>query len=278
MAEADPKKDDAQAEKKKNTVPLAKIVAVAAPAAVPLNAAGNANANDAMVQQFVMQFQPLANVELEFVRQICPDLTPEQRIKVKSAVEASVKEAAGQQARFQMPGVQRANAARIAPQPAKIIRTGLAEILQETLTAEQMTRYEDESVKRSASRKHTATVGAISRMDVILFLTSDQRDQLTESITDNWQDDWESWLMLSMYGNQYMPQIPDKLVVPHLTTDQASVWRGLQKINFASWNVFNANQVNDEGDDWWGNKPAPARPAAPNRLQQFLNAFNGLKK
>ncbi|HEY1602926.1 MAG TPA: hypothetical protein VGG64_25195 [Pirellulales bacterium] len=266
------KGNEAKVESKKPGTALGVFLNAVPAAALPIKPA-EAQANQALIQQFVMQFQPLAKVELLFIRQICPELTLEQRAKVKAAVDASVKDAAEQQAQLQMPQVRvnRARVARAAPQPAKIIRTAVATVLKESLTPEQWARYDEEALKRTAHRKHAATLCAISRLDAVLCLTPEQRDKLTKSITDSWQDDWESWLMLSMYGNQYMPQIPDTLVVPHLTVDQTSVWRGLQKVNFANWNVFNGQQANDENDDWWEGK-AP-RPAAPNGLKRLLDAF-----
>src|SRR5262249_46328865 len=105
------------------------------------------------------------------------------------------------------------------------------------------------------------------RLDAALFLTAQQRDAITRAIAEHWQDKWENWLMLSVYGGQYMPQIPEKCV-ECLTADQKGVWQGLPKIEVG---VFNFNLggpvVNDDG--WWEGK-ADKKPPSP-QAERFFN-------
>lgn len=226
---------------------------------------------DAQVQQwipqFTEQFRPILATELNFIRQMC-DLTPEQRPKIKSAGEASVKEAAKKMAELQgrqMRGVQRNNSQ---PDPRRIIRDALAKVLKDTLTPEQMAKYTEEATKRTALRKRAAILSVVALLDSTLCLTVEQRDKITESISSHWQDKWEQWLMMSAYNGQYFPEVPDQHVVTHLNAEQKSVWSGLQKIDFGFWGGDGQEQQND---GWWGDEPAKA--AAPDAV---IRAFGGI--
>ena len=214
---------------------------------------------DAQVQQWVAQFtrqyQPILTTELNFIRQVC-DLTPEQRPKIKTAGEASLKEAALKMAELQggqMRGVFRAQNEQ--PNPQRTIRETIAKVLQETLTPEQMAKYKAEATQRAALRKRAAIRCVVARLDGTLCLTADQRDKITQSITAGWQDKWEQWLALSVYGDQYFPMVPDQHVATHLDADQKSVWSGLQKVEFG---YYGGNVIAEADDGWWGVEPAKA--------------------
>ncbi|MBI2823781.1 MAG: hypothetical protein HYX69_03705 [Planctomycetia bacterium] len=254
------------AEEKAKKAKAAKKQAVAAPAAaaVPLNAAAQ---NDALLQQFQAQFRPALSAELAFIRHLC-EVPKEKRPQVKAAGEAGLKEAAKQFVDMQQGRRRAANAASAAqPYPPKIIHDALLPALKEALPPEEFTRYIDETTKRAENRKHAAVLAFVSRLDGTLFLTAEQREEITASIAANWQDAWEQWLMAG-YGDQYFPMIPDKAVVPHLTGEQKSVWNGLQKVAFGysggGWAVA------EENDGWWGDEPEQAKAAAVNGV-----IFNG---
>ena len=214
---------------------------------------------DAQVQQwipqFTQQYRPILTTELNFIRQVC-DLTPEQRPKIKTAGEASLKEAALKMAELQggqMRGGFRARNEQ--PDPQRTIRESIAKVLQETLTPEQMAKYKAEATQRAALRKRAAIRCVVARLDGTLCLTADQRDKINQSITAGWQDKWEQWLMLSAYGDQYFPMVPDQLVATHLDADQKSVWSGLQKVDFG---YYGGGGIAEADDGWWGDAPAKA--------------------
>ncbi|MBC7821999.1 MAG: hypothetical protein IAG10_34370 [Planctomycetaceae bacterium] len=214
---------------------------------------------DAQVQQwvgqFTQQYRAILTTELNFIRQVC-DLTPEQRPKIKAAGEASLKEAALKMAELQ--GGQMRGGFRAAneqPNPQRIIRESIAKVLQETLTPEQMAKYKAEATQRTALRKRAAIRCVVARLDGTLCLTTEQRDKISQSITAGWQDKWEQWLMLSVYGDQYFPMVPNQHVVSHLDTDQKSVWGGLQKVDFG---YYGGGGIAEADDGWWGVEPAKA--------------------
>ena len=205
--------------------------------------------NEAMVQQFIQQFRTILTAELGFVRQVCHDLPPELRPTIKAAGEECLKDAATQMAQMQM-GQMQGRGMRVTPEPRRIIREGLTKILKDKLTTEQLARYTDELTKRMEIRKRAAILSVVSRLDGCLYLQTEQRDKIVKAITEGWEDKWESWLMMSAYGDQYFPVLPDQHVVPHLTKEQKSVWQTLQRIDFGWWGGDNGQ--NAENDGWWG--------------------------
>jgi hypothetical protein len=193
---------------------------------------------------------------LDFIRQIC-ELPPEQRPKVKEAGDQALLQAARDMVRPQpriVGGAARIMAAqrpRTQAGAARTIREALAAALKEALPAEQFEKYGRELRLRDAHRKQAALLSAVARLDALLYLTEEQRDKLVQSLDHNWQDDWEQWLQLHNYGGQYFPQIPDQHVLAHLTEEQKSVWRGVQKINVSSWNHDGRARADD---GWWEGK------------------------
>jgi hypothetical protein len=269
---------------KAQAAPAAKVEKRVAPVqlflqgAVNINAAaGPNNANQALVQQFAMQFQPLLQSELEFARQICGDLPIEQRVKIKAAGDASLQEAAQQMANMQQP--QQIQARRVAAakpvDAAKIIREGLSKSIQETVAEDIAAQYVEAATRRREQHKRAAIMVALSRLDATLCLTDEQRRSIAESLTAKWEDKWDSWLMLGIYGGQYMPQVPDEHL-RCLSADQKEVWRGTQQIDLGFVH-FHMNGQPPVDDGWWaGEKPQPApQQAVPlfERVRQFMQGI-----
>ena len=216
--------------------------------------------NDALTKQFLVQFRPLLTEELGFVRLVCSDLSKEQRPKIKAAGEASLKQAAKEMGQFQNRQNQGiAIQARIQPEPRKMIREAVDKALRETLTSEQMQRFSLEATARKEQRKRAAILCVVSRLDGCLSLNADQREKIVDSISSHWEDKWEQWLMINVYGDQYFPDMPEKYVGPFLNPDQKSVWNGLQKINLGGW--WGNNGQNPPNDGWWGDEPDVADQA-----------------
>ena len=146
------------------------------------------------------------------------------------------------------------------PFPPGIIRAGLLKSLEQTLTAEQLARYKAEAKARAEQRKRATILSAIARLDSALSLTKEQREKLDEAISTKWRDEWEQWLMVSRYGDQYFPQVPQDVVIPHLDSEQRVVWNSLQKIGVG----FHGSFVQPQDDEaWWGNRPEPVGPPDP---------------
>jgi hypothetical protein len=238
----------APAEKK----PARRRIVVAAPAAQP----PAPQVNDAMVQQWVQQFRPTLIAELNFIRQVC-DLTPGQRPTIRAAGEVVLVDAATQFARYQQGGRVRNGELQSQPFPPATIRAGLLKTLEQTLTPEQLANYKTEARARAEQRKRASILSVVARLDSALSLTREQREKLSEAITAKWREDWEQWLMVSRYGDQYFPQVPQDIIVPHLDSEQRVVWNSLQKIGVG----FPGSFVQPQDDEaWWGNQAEPVGP------------------
>ncbi len=209
---------------------------------------------DAQALQYVQMMQPLMWRELDFVRQVC-ELPPETRPKIKAAGEAAVKQAARD-----MIQPQRAGRGRTPATARQTIHSEIVKALEANLAAGQLARYQAEAERRQAADKQAAIATAVAQVDTALFLNEEQREKIVQALTANWQDGWEQWLMLWQYSGQYYPQIPDQHVTPHLTDEQKTVWRGLQKVNFSSWGGNNGRQAAD--DAWWEGKPPAGKAKA----------------
>ena len=220
--------------------------------------AADANAEiDAQMQQYIQQYRPIMKAELGFVRLMCGNLTPEQRKKIRVPADEALKLAARQMAKQQNQMGRGVEVRVNATEPHKTIRDAIRKALKETLTEEQMTHYTEESAKRTAHRKQAAIVSLVARLDAQMFLNSEQRDKISESISSKWQDNWESWLqLLTIYGDQYFPNGIDPYVTSHLNSEQKKVWQGLQKIDFQGW-WGGDNGQNMDNDGWWGDAPEP---------------------
>ena len=216
--------------------------------------------NGALMQQFLVQYRPLLTEELGFVRLVCSDLSKDLRPKIKAAGEASLKQAAKEMAQFQNRQNQGiAIQARTQPEPRKMVREAVSKALRETLTVEQMQRYSLEANARKEQRKRAAILCVVSRLDGCLSLSADQREKIIDSISSHWEDRWEQWLMINVYGDQYFPEMPEQYVAPILNPDQKTVWNGLQKINLGVW--WGNNGQNAPSDGWWGDEPEAADQA-----------------
>ena len=117
-----------------------------------------------------------------------------------------------------------------ARRPRKLLREQLAEIVGKSLRPEQIERYRRESEQRAASRKRAVVRYMVARADQTLVLSVEQREKLVLALTENYSDAWERAVSLWMNNVQYMPSIPDAQIVPLLSENQKTVWRGIPKI------------------------------------------------
>jgi hypothetical protein len=206
---------------------------------------------DAMAQQYEQYMHPRMWRELEFIRQSC-DLTAEQRPLVKAAGLAGAKEAAKQFARNQQQGKGK--------DLGVFIRQEIFKTLEKTLTPDQMTQYQQGSVRRVAALKKVIILSTVARLDGLLYLSNEQRDKITESFTTHWEEDWEAWQGVSRYGGVYFPMIPDRPLVPHLNEQQKKVWQGARKISPNA--LFGGSSRPQADEDWWSGKDEPEETKA----------------
>lgn len=191
---------------------------------------------DPLEQQFLQQFRQLGTTEVNFVRAVCRP-NAEQSKKVKAASDIAVKTATKKFAEIQKKMQQgiRPGEQPQWPDPRKLMADVLLKTVKESFSEEQAKLYEAELAKRAAARKRVALVNFVARLDRELVLTKDQRDKLAEALNANWNASWEQQLEVFMYGDSYMPALPDAQVVPVLTDKQKQIWTATPKQQNQIW-------------------------------------------
>jgi hypothetical protein len=203
-----------------------------------VNPAARAQAN-ALAQQW----RPALVVELAFVRLVCPDLSPEQRVLVK---------AAGEQALFTAADTMAGGARRATPgtTPQAMIREALADALRETLAADEWKRFAAEAEARVKRRQTTIIRLVVGHLDDSLYLSDEQRNEISRSLADHWQTAWESWMQLRYARN--LPAMPDDVVLPYLDPDQKQAWGKIPKANFNANSIhINMGNIAPLDAAWW---------------------------
>ena len=110
------------------------------------------------VDEVQQRLRPILYSELGFVRQVCDDLTVEQRAKVRSAAEASLKSSALKMTSVQEPDHDGVVGVLLdkRPDPLSEIRQEINQAMKEVLTAEKYAQYSALAASRVVHRKQAA--------------------------------------------------------------------------------------------------------------------------
>lgn len=233
-------------------------------AIVPLIRAWYApHVDEERVRALLEHYRPLVLAELELVRQSC-ELAPQERPRIKAAAEACVRRTILHSGKLPMD-----DPFADAPMPSEAeLRTRLRKAVAGTLSAEQAASYKRRLDERTARRKRAAILLAVARLDAALYLTAEQRDKIGADLAKSADTDWDSWLSIGEVDGNYIPEVNDGRVVPHLRPEQAAVYSGLEKVSFGVDDAASGNQGAELAEDeaWWRGKPAAqveaARPPA----------------
>lgn len=200
-------------------------------------------------QQFAPQFRQLHRAELHFLR-AAADPTRQQFEKVSAEGEAAIKAAAREYAK------QARGMARDGSDPRQAVAAAVAKSARAHLTPDQAARYQKELDLRTAARKRMCLDNLVVVVDMLVFLSADQRRQLSEVLAANWQDDWYQ-TQYFQYAGQYLPPLPRDKIRALLTDRQQVVWDGVanQQVRFGVNLQMNAVEIEDEV---W---PDPVPPA-----------------
>jgi len=191
----------------------------------------------ALEGQYLPQFQNLVKAEFSLLARVC-QLSPEQRRQLAPEKERCTKSAARVYALGQL-RMQSGGYARGPMEPRRLVQEEVAKVLREKLTADQLAAYEKELAQRAAGRKRAAVLNLVARLDGQLMLSVEQRAELTERLSDNWQESWVPSMESFLYdqGIQYLPDIPERHIVPVLTDWQRQVWQRKTKFNQVIWGI-----------------------------------------
>ena len=195
--------------------------------------------DEAELAPFLAQFQPLLKMELSFANRVC-ELTDEQRTAAiadsKDWLTGFVRDYVKKQRQPQNDGgwmlvgqrMQRPADAN----PRSSIEEGVAVSVKKHLKPEQAAQYDAELAKRREFHQQAAAENLIAAIDEKLFLSADQRQKISDELTEHWDESWGVQLDNLVHMGNYLPQVPDKHVVQHLNADQRKVWNGIQKVHF----------------------------------------------
>lgn len=202
--------------------------------------------------QLLSLYMPLLTAELSFIHRVC-GLNLEQRQQIKAASDKCLKAAVRKAAMMQnamMQGRFAAGAQSTASDPSELLHQALAKVMKETLQPKQQAAYDREMAQRKEHRRRVAIENAVALIDEHLVLAIDQRTKLMESLDQNWQASWMQSAEMLMNNNQYLPNIPDQLVVPALTETQKQVWKTTPKQNFIIFGGIGGMQHAEAVDDF----------------------------
>ena len=195
-----------------------------------------------LVQQYMRQARPQVRAELIFVRKIC-ELDVEHFRRINQHVEAEFKEVAKKLVEAQQLGrlrvAGRVQTVQTVDAPS-LLREALVLVMKKDLSSEQFARYHAEVAKRDARRKQAAVRYLVDAIDRDLFLSEQQRHQVTESLSSHWEQTWDLALEYQLYGNAFYPIGVETYVTPLLDANQQKAWQGHQRVggNSASFAVF----------------------------------------
>jgi hypothetical protein len=197
---------------------------LAEPLALDEAAAGD-KAKVAPDDPVLKRLRPILFRELGFVRAI-GDLPLELRAKVKTAmIDALGEIKKGLKDQNWQDGIIWINASDDQrSDPANAIRAKLLEVLKRELPPDTYGSIEKEWVHRQNYERAATVEAAIYLIDERMRLQEKQREAIAKGIIDNWEDRFGTWRTLAQYNWEYLPNIPDKLIKPHLTEEQVAVW------------------------------------------------------
>jgi hypothetical protein len=185
-----------------------------------------------LVEANRQKYRALLISELQFCRVAC-DLTNQQSQQIARRAGPIVESAAVSAAKLELVPARRGGMRladdRVPPNPIKLVRETLIKIVNELASPGQQGRYRVELEKRAAHRRQAATHDLVVRLDRMLILTSDQRARLLRLFESNWDDEWD--VIGSILGDDAapFPAIPDRLIVPCLSSAQQKLWKKCAK-------------------------------------------------
>jgi hypothetical protein len=221
--------------------------------AVPAPAAAVPGAVPGIEQQLRAQLEPMLKVELSFANRACK-FTDDQRRRVITnsndwlTTFCNVYAKQGGQQFIQ--GGWIGGGQRPVSEPRASIEKNVARIVKAEVPREQADLYAAECKKRSEFSLQTSIDLLVTRIDHELILSPEQREKISQSLAENWNQSWAPQIEVFMHGMDVWPNVPDRFIRPHLSATQQVAW---SKLNKHSGNVFfggmgNEGQVIDDID------------------------------
>ncbi|QEG36841.1 hypothetical protein [Bythopirellula goksoeyrii] len=192
---------------------------------------------DVRFRMWRQKMEPFVQVEFSFANRICR-LDADQQKKMAAALGKVLDKSAEEAAQFIPPNnANRAGAWMAQPQQANMKREALVEQIEQAieplLNDEQQAIYRTELQARTEFRRETIVDNVLSMLDKRLAFTNDQSSAIRRDLlADDWVDDSPPPLHAFLQNAQYIPQLPDNCITPHLNKAQSMIYKGLQKVNW----------------------------------------------
>ncbi|NOY42680.1 MAG: hypothetical protein GXP26_12700 [Planctomycetes bacterium] len=204
----------------------------------------------ALIEQVRPKLQPLFAAELTFAKTVCePNQEQFKKMRVQAApeLEKVLRSFAIQQAPrmgIQIGGKQIRHRGQQTPKIYEDIEKAASRIVSDVFPEETVKIYQDEQNHRREFRSRSGAMALVAHLDTQYRLSQDQRKELTESIQQVWQRQWQHSLQHLANNPQFFPQVPDDAIVPHLNEVQAKQWQNMQRhqIGF-HWQNINNNHL-----------------------------------
>lgn len=212
-------------EKKVEAKAAAKLTVIApAQPAGPADLAETLGEKDPEVLLWMQQLRPFVRAEYHIVVQVC-EPTEEQRQKLVKTFPKAVRDSAKRWIERQS---QATNGYRW-NEPEAIVMPSVAGTIKPILSDEQFKLYQTDTEARKAQYQETAILGIVSILDQEVRFSTEQREQITAALTENWDEKWLPSLQLLDYGLRYFPAIPDRYIEPYLDETQKKIWQTVSR-------------------------------------------------
>ena len=192
----------------------------------------------ALLPQFEQQVRPLIRSKYNLLRSVA-NPTKEQRAKIVVEAEEAQRDVVKVFAELQLKmqrGMWDGNSKY--PNGQNLVAEKFKELAKKCLNPDQLERYNQEMARREEVYKSVCVKNLVSMIDQQLVLSPDQRDKLAADLAKKWDKNWVSSLEVFMYGEQFMPQLPDDVMLTHLNASQKEVWKATPRNGGNIWGGF----------------------------------------
>ena len=182
--------------------------------------------------------KPLINVELSFIKRVC-DLTDDQMKPIVAAAKEAHQAMAGIVMKRDTAGddfftinkvvFSGPNGELMVVNPYKRIRDDVAEFLKPLVTAEQHSKFVEETRLRDAYERETAIAFVLNLLDSRLALSMHQREQMHKKLMTDWKYIDLHWLDCYVMPTSSFPPAPDQLITPILSGSQRKLFESQQR-------------------------------------------------
>jgi hypothetical protein len=181
------------------------------------------------------QLRPFYRYELMHARTACK-LTREQLRAIRPELDAAYDRAIARIDASRREGQGSASSGEGIDYTARIRENVLA-VVSRHATAEQLSACRDDLQLAETGRREAAIDFLIAAIDRELLLGGRQREQIAGALASGWDVRWYDVLELALGGHQVYPDVPDRLIVPHLSPSQRDAWHRLPKSRRHLWGV-----------------------------------------